>query len=73
MRPNMGNVYHCWCFDEACRAFRVTHYSNYYPAARTAAGYPLCVELWSDDPDAAQAIDRENALATRQLADALRP
>lgn len=61
--PNMGNLYHFFCFDERFSAFRVTNYSNYCPAARNEHGYPLCVELWSDETDAATAIGR----ATREL------
>jgi hypothetical protein len=56
--PQMGRLYHFWCFDEAFRTFRVTNYCGYCPDARTEAGYPLCVELWSSDEDAAQATRR---------------
>jgi 2-polyprenyl-6-methoxyphenol hydroxylase-like FAD-dependent oxidoreductase len=56
--PDMGNLYHFFCYDERFRAFRVTNYSNYCPAARPAEGYPLCVELWSEEESASQAIAR---------------
>jgi 2-polyprenyl-6-methoxyphenol hydroxylase-like FAD-dependent oxidoreductase len=62
-RPAMDRLYHFWCFDEAYQTFRVTNYSNYCPDARTDAGYPFCLELWSEDKDPAQAI----AHATREL------
>jgi protoporphyrinogen oxidase len=57
-RPGMDGLYHFWCFDEAYRTFRVTSYANYCPAARNEQGYPLCVELWSEDQDASHAIAR---------------
>jgi protoporphyrinogen oxidase len=56
--PNMGRLYHLWCFDETLQTFRVTNYANYCPDARTVEGYPLCVELWSDDPRPSQAVAR---------------
>ncbi|HWQ91519.1 MAG TPA: NAD(P)-binding protein [Clostridia bacterium] len=57
-RPNMDGLYHFWCFDETCRTFRVTSYANYCPDAKTADGYPLCVEVWSSDAEPRQAIHR---------------
>lgn len=59
--PEMGRLYHFFCYDERYRAFRVTNYANYCPAARTAEGYPLCVELWSEEEDAAHALARARA------------
>jgi 2-polyprenyl-6-methoxyphenol hydroxylase-like FAD-dependent oxidoreductase len=56
--PRMGHVYHFFCYDERYRTFRVTNYAGYCPAARTPAGYPVCVELWSEEPGATQAIAR---------------
>jgi protoporphyrinogen oxidase len=57
-RPNMDGLYHCWCFDEAYRTFRVTNYVNYCPDAKNPEGYPVCVELWSSDATAQEAIER---------------
>jgi protoporphyrinogen oxidase len=62
-RPNMGGLYYCWCLDEAYRTFRVTNYANYCPDAWNAQGYPVCVELWSSDATAQEAIQR----AVREL------
>jgi protoporphyrinogen oxidase len=62
-KPNMGGLYYCWCFDPEYRTFRVTNYVNYCPDARTDDGYPMCVELWSSDSNAQQAIER----ATQEL------
>lgn len=61
--PEMGKLYHFWCFDEAYRTSHVTHYSAYCPEARTDDGFPLCIELWSEDRHPAQAIAR----AAREL------
>jgi 2-polyprenyl-6-methoxyphenol hydroxylase-like FAD-dependent oxidoreductase len=62
-RPDTGSVHYFWCFDEAYRTFRVTNYPNYCPDAKTVAGYPLCVEIWSEDKEPAQVIAR----AVREL------
>ena len=59
----MGGLYYCWCLDEAYRTFRVTNYVNYCPDAKNADGYPVCVELWSSDATAQEAIER----AVREL------
>ena len=59
----MDGIYHCWCFDEDYRTFRVTNYVNYCPDARNDAGYPVCVELWSSDGTAQEAIGQ----AVREL------
>lgn len=56
--PAMGGLYHFFCYDEAYRTFRVTNYSRYCPAAENEAGFPLCVELWSDDETATEAGER---------------
>src|SRR5262249_450535 len=57
-KPNMDGLYHCWCFDEDYRTFRVTNYVGYCPDARTDEGYPVCAEVWSSDANAQQAIER---------------
>ena len=56
--PKMGDLYHFFCYDEAYSSFRVTNYSRYCPGAHNDSGYPLCIELWSDDQTAEQASDR---------------
>ena len=55
---NMDGLYHCWCFDEDYRTFRVTNYVSYCPNAETDAGYPVCAEVWSSDATPQQAIER---------------
>jgi protoporphyrinogen oxidase len=62
-KPNMDGLYYCWCFDEDYRTFRVTNYASYCPDAKNEAGYPVCVELWSSDATAEEAIER----AVREL------
>jgi 2-polyprenyl-6-methoxyphenol hydroxylase-like FAD-dependent oxidoreductase len=62
-KPNMDGLYHCWCFDEDYRTFRVTNYVNYCPDAKNNKGYPVCVELWSSDATAQEAMER----AVREL------
>ncbi len=61
--PRMGRLYHFYNFEESHSTFRVTNYANYCPAAATAEGYPICVELWSTDKSPMAAIER----ATREL------
>ncbi len=55
--PDMQNLYHFYCLDEGYATFRVTHYYNYCPDAYQD-GYPLCIELWSQDSDKQGAIAR---------------
>jgi protoporphyrinogen oxidase len=49
--PNMGELYHFYCFDSGYRIFRVTSYANYCPAARNELGYPVCVEYWPKESE----------------------
>ncbi len=51
-KPNMGELYYLYCYDSAFSTFRITHYSNYCPAARSEHGYPLCVEFWPPEESA---------------------
>lgn len=56
--PAMGGLYHFFCYDEKYCTFRVTNYSRYCPEAHNDSGFPMCVELWSDDETSAQAGER---------------
>jgi len=51
-KPDMGNLYHFFCFDKGYRSFRVTNFSNYCPRASENRGFPLTIEFWTqpDDP-----------------------
>lgn len=44
--PDMGRLYHFYCFDKGFKTFRLTHYANYCAAAKRKEGYPVCMELW---------------------------
>ncbi len=64
--PVMGSLYHFYCFDEGMRSFRVTNYSAYCPAAQDRFGYPVCVELWTEQgqpDDVVQRIAADELLA----------
>ncbi len=57
-KPEMGRLYHFYCLDKGYATFRLTHYYNYCPDAFDGTGYPLCIELWSDDASADNAMAR---------------
>lgn len=50
-KPEMGRLYHFFCFDKGYRSFRVTNFSNYCPAAANGKGYPLAIEFWTKPED----------------------
>jgi hypothetical protein len=55
--PLMQGVYHYYNLDAQMATFRVTNYAQYCPDAYRD-GYPVCIELWSDEADAGAAMQR---------------
>jgi protoporphyrinogen oxidase len=49
--PNMGQLYHLYCYEPGFHTFRVTNYTGYCPAAMQPEGAPLCLELWHLEAD----------------------
>lgn len=41
----MGDLYYFFCYDPAFRTFRVTNFTQYSPGAPRNGGYPVCLEL----------------------------
>lgn len=50
----MGDLYYFFCYDQAFRAFRLTHFSNYCRGAGRNGGYPLSLELLIDPRETPQ-------------------
>jgi protoporphyrinogen oxidase len=49
-KPNLGDTYYVYVFDQRSNIFRITNYAAYCPdAQRKNRGYPITVEYWSTD------------------------